>query len=129
MTLPSAVLLRRAAFTLVAVVVGLAATWLTLTLTRPRDDELQRAALDELGLPVGMESSPIIGPVLDDITEQITRRMINESRASATAASLVGIIVAVGVGSGIELLASARNARQPGDLDGAMRSTPLDDIR
>ncbi|WP_436792810.1 hypothetical protein [Actinospongicola halichondriae] len=112
-------LLRRAAFTLVAVVVGLAATWLTLTLTRPSDDELQRAALDELGLPVGMESSPIIGPVLDDITEQITRRMINESRASATVAALLGIVVAVGVGSGMDLLESHRRARQPDNRAGS----------
>ena len=81
--------------------------------------ELQRAALDELGLPVGMESSPIIGPVLDDITEQITRRMINESRASATVAALLGIVVAVGVGSGMDLLESHRRARQPDNRAGS----------
>ena len=96
--------------------VGLSATLITLTLTRPSDDELQRAALDELGLPVEMESAPIIGPVLDDVTEQITRRMINESRTTATTAALVGVIVAVAVGSGMELLGS-HPARQPGALD------------
>lgn len=81
---------------LVNIAAGLAAGLIVLALSRPSQDELQRAALDEAGLPVQLESAPVIGPALDTYTQRIEARIVAESRLSAIAALATGTVVAVG---------------------------------
>lgn len=80
---------------MVGVAIGLAAGWIALGLTRPSDDELQRATLDEIGLPAELEGTPFIGPALDTYTDRIEARITAESRSSAALALAIGVIVAV----------------------------------
>ena len=84
------------AVTVVNIAAGLAAGWVVLVLTRPSEDELQRAALDEMGLPVELEGAPVFGPVLDTYTERVAGRVVAESRPSAAAALGAGVVVAAG---------------------------------
>jgi len=79
----------------VGIAVGLAAGWTVLALTRPSDDDLQRAVLDEIGLPAELEAAPVVGPALDTYTHRIERRVLDETRPSATLALSVGVIVGV----------------------------------
>lgn len=87
---------RVVAFTVVNIAAGLAAGWVVLVLTRPSQDELQRAALDEIGLPVELERAPVLGPALDTYTERVAARVVAESRPSAAAALGAGVVVAAG---------------------------------
>lgn len=80
---------------LIGVAVGLATGWIVLGLTRPSDDELQRAALDEIGLPAALEDAPVIGHALDTYTDRIEARITAESRSSAGLALAVAVIIAV----------------------------------
>lgn len=75
--------------------VGIAAGWAVLALTRPSDDDLQRAVLDEVGLPADLEAAHVIGPALDTYTDRIERRVLEETRPSATLALGVGVISGV----------------------------------
>lgn len=84
-----------AAAAVIGVVVGLATGWIALGLTRPSNDEFQRAALDEIGLPADLEGAPLIGPALDTYSNRIEERIVAESRASAGLALAVGVIIAV----------------------------------
>lgn len=84
-----------AAVSMVSIAAGIAAGWAVLTLTRPTDDELQRAVLDEVGLPADLETAPIIGPALDTYTDRIEGRILAESKPSATLALAVGVMVGV----------------------------------
>lgn len=86
---------RLVAVTLVGIAAGIAAGWLAITLTRPSTDELQRAALDEIGLPTELESAPMIGPALDAYTDRVEARVVEESRPSAMVALAIGVTVAV----------------------------------
>ena len=79
---------------LIGVAVGLA-TGSVLGLTRPSDDELQRAALDEIGPPADLEDAPLISSVLDTYTDRIEARITAESRSSAGLALAVAVIIAV----------------------------------
>ena len=87
---------RVVAVTVINIAAGLAAGWVVLVLTRPSQDELQRAALDEMGLPVELEGAPVFGPVLDTYTERVAGRVVAESRPSAAAALGAGVVVAAG---------------------------------
>jgi hypothetical protein len=53
--------------------------------------------LDELGLPEELESAPVIGPALDEYTARVSRRVVQESRGSATLAFVVSVTVAAAV--------------------------------
>lgn len=97
---------------LVGIAVGVLCGWATLSLTRPSDGELQRAVLDELGLPEELESAPVIGPVLDEYTARVSRRVVQESRGSATLAFVVSVTAAAAV-STIPHVAWRRRARTP----------------
>lgn len=79
----------------VGVAVGIAAGWAVLALTRPSDDDLQRAVLEEVGLPADLEAAPVIGPALDTYTDRIEDRIVEETRPSATLALGVGVISGV----------------------------------
>lgn len=83
---------------LVNIAAGLVAGSIVLALSRPSQDELQRAALEEVGLPVQLENAPVIGPALDTYTQRIEARIVAESRLSAIAALATGAVVAVGCG-------------------------------
>ena len=74
------------------IVIGIAAGWTLLVLTRPSDNELQRAVLHEVGLPAELESAPVIGRTLDTYTDRIEARVLDEVRPSATLALAVGVI-------------------------------------
>ncbi len=87
---------RVVAVTVINIAAGLAAGWVVLVLTRPSQDELQREALDEIGLPVELEGAPVLGPVLDTYTERVAGRVVAESRPSAAAALGAGVVVAAG---------------------------------
>ena len=84
------------AVTVVNIAAGLAAGWVVLVLSRPSQDELQRAALDEIGLPVELERAPVLGPALDTYTERVSARVVAESRPSAAAALGAGVLAAAG---------------------------------
>ena len=79
----------------VGIAVGIASGWAVLALTRPSDDHLQRAVLDEIGLPVDLETASVIGPALDTYTDRIESRVLEETRPSATLALGVGVISGV----------------------------------
>ena len=68
------------AVTVVNIAAGLAAGWVVLVLSRPSQDELQRAALDEIGLPVELERAPVLGPALDTYTERVSARVVRGPR-------------------------------------------------
>lgn len=88
---------RRVARTLLVVAAGLVAGAIVFLVTRPSDDELQRAALDEFGLPPALADSPV-APVLDRIAERIADRALAETRTSALAAlGTVAAVTAAGV--------------------------------
>ena len=87
---------RMIAVTAVNIAAGLAAGWVVFVLSRPSQDELQRAALDEIGLPVELEAAPVLGPALDTYTERVAARVVAESRPSAAAALGAGVVVAGG---------------------------------
>lgn len=79
----------------VGIAVGIAAGWAVLAFTRPSDDDLQRAVLDEVGIPADLEAAPVIGPALDTYTDRIEGRVLEEARPSATLALGVGVISGV----------------------------------
>lgn len=79
----------------VGIILGITAGWILLTLSRPSDDELQRAVLDEVGLPADLEAAPVIGPALDTYTDRVEARVLDETRPSATLALAVGVVVGV----------------------------------
>ena len=89
---------RVLAFTVINITAGFAAGLIVLGLTRPSHDQLQRAALDEVGLPVELERAPFLGPALDTYTERVAARVVAESRPSVAAALGAGVAVAI-VGS------------------------------
>ena len=101
---------RFIALALLNVAAGVAAGLIVLVLSRPSQDELQRAALDEVGLPVQLESAPIIGPALDTYTERLEARIVAESRLSATASLSTGVVVAVG-GAALNQVVARRRSR------------------
>lgn len=86
---------RVLAFTVVNIAAGIAAGLIVLSLTRPSQDQLQRAALDEVGLPMELERAPFLGPALDTYTERIAARVVAESKPSAAAALGAGVAVAI----------------------------------
>ena len=86
---------RVIALTVVNLAAGLAAGLIVLSLTRPSQDQLQRAALDEIGLPMELERAPFLGPALDTYTERIAARVVAESKPSAAAALGAGVAVAI----------------------------------
>lgn len=87
------------------VVAGLAGGWLVLGLARPSSDHLQRAALDEVGLPAELESAPMIGPLLDAYSERVQTRVIDETRPSLELAVVGGVVLAVTVTTALHLAA------------------------
>ena len=86
---------RVIALTVVNLAAGLAAGLIVLSLTRPSQDQLQRAALDEVGLPMELERAPFLGPAPDTYTERIAARVVAESKPSAAAALGAGVAVAI----------------------------------
>jgi hypothetical protein len=85
---------RTALLPLLGIAIGALCGWATFSFTRPSVGELQRSVLDELGVPEELESAPIIGPVLDEYTTRVSRRVVQESRGSATLAFVVSVTVA-----------------------------------
>lgn len=82
---------------LLGIAVGAVCGWVTFSLTRPTEGELQRAVLHEVGLPQEIESAPVIGPVLDAYTDRVSRRVVQESRGSTTLALAVSVTAAAAV--------------------------------
>lgn len=83
--------------TLAGLVIGLAVAFFVISATRPSNDELQAAALDEMGLSSDLASSRLIGPILDQMTDKIGDRMVAETRSSVIAGVLAGVVAAAGV--------------------------------
>jgi hypothetical protein len=48
-------------------------------------------------MPEELESAPVIGPALDEYTARVSRRVIQESRGSATLAFVVSVTAATAV--------------------------------
>ncbi len=105
---------------LIGVAVGLATGWIVLGLTRPSDDELQRAALEEIGLPADLEDAPLISSVLDTYTDRIEERIVAESRSSAGLALAVGVIVAVTTTAAAHVSAARTSPTDPHQPDDDM---------
>lgn len=99
---------------LLGVTSGIISAWLVFELTRPSTDDLQRRALDELGLAPGLESAPFVEPVLDEVTERVSRRVIDESASTVVASAAVGVIVAVTASGALMLVIEGRGQRSSG---------------
>jgi hypothetical protein len=84
---------RFALISLFGIAVGALAGWVTLSATRPSENDLQRAVIDEIGLPAELEASPLLAPVIDHYTTRITDRAVRESRGSATLAIALSVVV------------------------------------
>lgn len=98
-----------------SVLAGLMAGWLVITLHGPSEDELQRAVMDEIGLPPELESSPLLGSALDRYTERMKARVIAESRPSAVAAIAAGTAITACVLSLGKVIAGRSTADLCGD--------------
>ena len=109
--------LRVVVAALVGVAAGLATGWIALGMTRPGDDELQRAALDEIGLPADLEDAPVIGPELDAYTNQVEERILAEYRFSIGLALTVGVIIAVATTVAAHAGAARTSPANPDQLD------------
>lgn len=79
-----------AAAAFISAVVAVSAALITISVTRPSDRELQRAAVDELGLPGFLLDVPGAQALADDITDRVTNRVIDESRPSIVTGLTVG---------------------------------------
>ena len=80
---------------LVGLGIGFIVSWGVFAATRPDDGDLQRAALDEVGLAPELESAPIIGPIIDEVTDRVAARVIDETRTSVVWSAAAGVVVAV----------------------------------
>ena len=74
---------------LVSVGAGVAVGAVTL----PTSEDLQRATVEELGLDPDVLDHPLLGPVLDDLSSRVERRVVDEARVS--------VVLAVGTAVGV----------------------------
>lgn len=80
--------------------------------TLPTSDELQRATLEEIGLDPGLLDNPLIGPIVDELTERVQDRALDEARQSLILAVAASATVA---GGGVLIVVLAtRRRRQTG---------------
>ena len=93
----------------VGVAVGMTVAWAVFQLSRPSTDDLQRQALDELGLGPAVESAPFLEPLLDDITERVSRRVVHETTTSMVSSAAAGVVVSVAAGTALLLILDRRD--------------------
>lgn len=74
-----------------SVIAVLVAT-LTIAMTRPSDHELQRAAAEELGLPMALFEVPGVQTLTDDVTDRVAGRVVDESKPSLSLGLAVGML-------------------------------------
>jgi hypothetical protein len=72
--------------------VAVASAVITIGLARPSEHELQRAALEETGLPPGLLDLPAVQPLADDLTSRVANRIIDESQPSLALGAAVGTL-------------------------------------
>lgn len=100
-----------------AVVIGLllgmisAAAGITVgAITLPPSDELQRAAVEEIGLDPGLLDNPLIAPFVDELTERVEDRLVAEARRSMVLAVTTSTLVAVGGLAAVALVSRRRRS-------------------
>ena len=120
-----------AATAFISAVVAVSGALITISVTRPSDRELQRAAADEVGLPGFLLDVPGAQAVADDITDRVTHRVIDESRPSIamglTVGGLTGAAAAVTSAIALVGLCSHREGRSvapDNESDGNRRHSP-----
>lgn len=126
-----------AAAAFISAVVAVSAALITISVTRPSDRELQRAAVDELGLPGFLLDLPGAQVLVDEITDSVSHRVIEESRPSIATGLTVGGLTGA-VSAVIAALALVGIARQREDRAGRaptagvagvdVTPVPVDDI-
>jgi len=100
-----------------AVVIGLllglisAAAGITVgAITLPTSDELQRTAVEEIGLDPGLLDNPLIAPFVDELTERVEDRLVAEARRSMVLAVTTSTLVAVGGLAAVALVSRRRRS-------------------
>jgi hypothetical protein len=72
--------------------VAVASAVIAIGLARPSEHELQRAALEETGLPRGLLDLPAVQPLADNLTSRVAHRIIDESQPSLALGAAVGTL-------------------------------------
>lgn len=100
-----------------AVVIGLllglisAAAGITVgAITLPTSDELQRTAVEEIGLDPGLLDNPLIAPIVDELTARVEDRLVAEARRSMVLAVTTSTLVAVGGLAAVALVSRRRRS-------------------
>jgi len=100
-----------------AVVIGLllglisAAAGITVgAITLPTSDELQRTAVEEIGLDPGLLDNPLIAPIVDELTARVEDRLVGEARRSMVLAVTTSTLVAVGGLAAVALVSRRRRS-------------------
>lgn len=101
-----------AAIAALGIAAGLLAGWLVLEVVRPDRDRLQRAALEEVGLPPELESAVVVGPFLDAYSDKIERRILDESRPGASVAVVAAAAAAVATSTALHAADARRCDRR-----------------
>lgn len=99
---------------LVGLLIGLVSATVGIVVgvtTLPTSDELQRATLEEIGLDPGLLDNPLIGPIVDELTERVQDRALDEARHSMILAVATSATVATG---GVLIVALIVRRRRPG---------------
>jgi hypothetical protein len=100
-------LLAIAAIAVASVGVSIAVAWSTM----PSNRQLDHDAADELGIPRAVIDSPFVQPFLDDVTQRLRSRAVDEVRWSIVTGISAGVLVAL-VGTVTLLAASRRDPKR-----------------
>lgn len=65
-------------------------------ITLPSSDELQRMAVEEIGLDPGLLDHRLIAPIVDELSARVEDRLVAEARRSMVLAVTTSTLVAVG---------------------------------
>lgn len=87
--------------------------------TLPTSDDLQRASLEEIGLDPRLLDNPLIGPIIDELSQRVQDRVVDEARHSVVLA--VGSSAGVAVGGVLIVMLAAQRRRRVLTHDDARR--------
>jgi hypothetical protein len=79
-------------------------------ITLPTSDELQRTAVEEIGLDPGLLDNPLIAPIVDELTARVEDRLVGEARRSMVLAVTTSTLVAVGGLAAVALVSRRRRS-------------------
>lgn len=97
------------------VVVSLAGAFAVAWQAMPDDQQLQRDAVEELGIPSAIIDSPIVKPVLDDLTHRIRARAVDDVRHAMLTGLAAGL--AIGLVGATLVVNTVRSRSAPSDVN------------